>query len=167
MTNEVLLMIIAFAIVLLVVILYVSKRGEKIGNEETDEAEREAKQSENTIVIPDSSEYILFKDALERTWDILEDINTNDIVEFDCHSVACQIGYARSDSDFRMLVKCLPKEQSVDIESLNYPMEKEEGLYNLLYVWPNDKELLISHLRKILRIDDNQHIHLLYWKGCE
>ena len=141
--------------------------GGKIGNEETDEAERETKQSENTIVIPDSSEYILFKDALERTWDILEDFNTNDIVEFDCHSVACQIGYARSDSDFRMLVKCLPKEQSVDIESLNYPMDKEEGLYNLLYVWPNDKELLISHLRKILRIDDNQHIHFLYWKGCE
>ena len=167
MTKEVLLMIIASAVALLVFILYVSKRWEQIGNEETDEAEREARQSENTMVIPDTLERVIFKDALERTWDILENINTNDIVEFYYHSVVCQVGYARSDSDFRMLVKYFPKEQSIDIESLNYPMEKEGGLYNILYVWPSDKELLVSHMRKILNINDEEYIDFLYWKGSD
>lgn len=160
-------MIIASVAALSVFIVYVSKRWKKLGNEETEEAEEEARHMENTLVIPDSSERILFKEALKKTWKILEDVNTNDIVEFDSPDVACQIGFARSDDDFRMVVVYFPKGSSVELESLDFPMQKEEGLYNLLYMWPNDMELLIFHLRKILNIDDNQYIDFLYWKGNE
>ena len=137
---------------------------EKLGNNETEKAELEAKGADDYITEPVYDSYSL-EVALSKAWTVFSDVKTADIVELSHDWVKCQFSMDNYGKKPELIVTYVFNENG-NVKIPQYVLDREEGdtgLYHIRYSFPEDKEVIERHICEIMGISSDSIIGYCLW----
>ena len=158
------LLIVIAVIACIIIIPKMRSDGKKLGNEETDAAERMGRELDPVDPATIPFEKVTLGVALDKAWEAFENQRTDDIIELDTDTTGCQLSMNNEEETPRVMVEYVFKTDLSRLKVPDYIREKYDGdILTLWYMWPEEKVLLIDQIQEVLGGTIDSYVRYHYW----
>ena len=141
-----------------------SSNGEKIGNEETEKAEKSGKGEFYPAGPVVASERMTLREALSKVDEAFQDMGTFDIVELQTPRADCQFTSDHVAPSPTMVVTYVFKRNPEEMNLPAFVFQNRDGtLYPVSYGWPVQRDLLVSQLMEVMGLSLEDTVTYIFW----
>ena len=140
--------------------------GKKLGDAETDAADRMGKELDPAGPATIPYEKATIGKALEKAWETFQEPQTSDIIELDTDTTGCQLSLENNGGKMQVMVAYVFKEDLDKLSVPDYIRRAYDGdLLQLTYAWPEEKDKISRQIQKVLGGTEDSIVRYVYWRA--